>query len=147
MADTVPRGISVEEGVKNAQRMAREAFQTGRKVGQQIDISFGGPSFRQTVLEPLLQKERQITALETRLERGGRARGSDALDLRGLIARRREEYELLRCNCALNLPSKERQDLVEAYIESRRRQLYLGDASAVRRVLVWRRLAHERLSA
>lgn len=127
--------------------MAREAFAECRRLTRQLDRTFGGPDFRQSVLEPMLSKERQITALQKRLERGGSGRGTDPLDLKSLLERHRREYDLLRCNCTLNMLTPERQSQIEAYIEARRRQIYLGDAEAVRQVLVWRQMEARRLSA
>lgn len=146
MTAALPHGKSLEEGVRYAQRLAREAFSQGRLLRAELDSLFGDSDFRESVLEPMLAKERQITALKARLNRGGATRGSDVLDLKTLLDRYQKEHHLLFCNCALNVLTEERRRAVDAYVESRRRQLYLGDADAVRRVLR-NRADDQRLSA
>lgn len=133
VAEILEQGGDVHAAVRRAQGLAREAFTLSDSLNKEIDRDFGGPGFRTQQLEVLLRKERELDALRQRLMGSGKARAADqGCSLRGLLQRRMHEYTRLAAEMAKMALSGERRYRLEAYLEARRRQLYLGDAERVR---------------
>jgi hypothetical protein len=132
VAEILERGGDTDAAVRYAQRLARDAFQVSESLKGLIDRDFGGSGFRIGLLEALLHKERELDALRQRIFGGGRTRQGDQENLRGLLQRRMHEYTRLAAEIAKHPVCPERRDRLEAYLDARRRQLYLGDADRVR---------------
>ena len=126
------QGASSQEVLVAAIELSREAFQRIVGLERQIDQAFGGMSFRQGTIEPLLKKERQIEAIRARAERGGSLRTSDTANLQTLLGQRMAEYESLNFDFPWSTLSASKKILVQSYIQERREHLELGDAERVK---------------
>jgi hypothetical protein len=132
VAEILERGGDADAAVRHAQSLAREAFALSDSLKDHIDRDFGGSHFRTQQLETLLRKERELDALRLRISAGGKGRAGDH-NLTSLLQRRMREYTSLAVEIGQALPqSAERRRRLEAYLDARRRQLYLGDADRVR---------------
>ena len=129
-------GGDLDQSVRVAQNLAREAFKQVACLSSQIDESFGNWDFREGVVEPIIAKERQVEALRHRLARGGKGRNDDRSNLEALLNRRVREFEALNDLAPWDELAPEHRQKVEEYIEARRRMLYLGDADKVRSALI-----------
>lgn len=132
VAEILEQGGGTDAAVRHAQLLAREAFAVSDKLRSHIDRDFGSSQFRTEQLEGLLSRERELDALRLRLDRGGLSRQNDRGNLIGLLQRRMHEYIHLAVSIARLPFSAERRQRLQAYLEARRRQLYLGDAERVR---------------
>jgi HEPN domain-containing protein len=132
VAEILERGGDTDAAVCHAQSLAREAFCLSDSLKTSIDRDFGGSHFRTHQLESLLRKERELDALRQRIFGGGAARSGDRGNLTALLQRRMHEYTSLATEIGKQNISVERRRRLEAYLEARRRQLYLGDADRVR---------------
>lgn len=129
------RGHSLEDAVREAQTLAREAYRKARTLQQKLEENPRTRTVREDLLEPLLRKEREVIALNERVVAGGRRRTSDRCQLSALLRRRQREYEILRLEIPYHQLCREFQDVVEAYLEARRKEIYLGDAERFRRAV------------
>jgi hypothetical protein len=126
------QGANVEEVVKEAIGLSREAYRNVAQLERKLDTELGSPHFRRDKIDPLLDKERQIEAIRNRAQRGGKTRTSDTQNLNSLLGRKTREYDTLRMEfpwCDLTLNTRK---LVKDYLAERRAQLALGDAEKVR---------------
>ncbi len=131
-AEIFEKGGDLSDVVHHAQGLARAAFQESDALGAVLDKHFGCSAFRQNLLEPLLRKERELEALRERELRGGPVRTSDGSNLGSLLTRRQAEYQGIVDELqAADLAAQQKLE-VDAYLDARRRQLYLGDADRVR---------------
>ena len=108
-------------------RLSREAYGRLVVLEKQLD-----PELRKNIIDPLLDKERQIEAIRSRAARGGTLRTSDQGNLQALLKRRVSEYEALCYEFPWNSLSPQSKALVERYISERREHLTLGDSERVR---------------
>lgn len=135
VTEILKQSTDTESAIKVAQALARAAFALSERLKQVIDYQFGGPSFRIDVLDRLLRKERELDALRQRTQAGGAHRCGDPTNLNALLDQRFREYtELAQITTTYNVTKEQRQEL-EAYLDARRREIYLGDADRVRRAI------------
>lgn len=130
VAEILEKGGGTDDAVRRAQLMAREAFALSDTLKREIDRDFGS-CFRNQ-LETLLSKERELDALRQRIFGGGVGRSGDKGNLVTILQRRMHEYISLASTLGRLEVSSEQRLRLEAYLDARRRQLYLGDAERVR---------------
>lgn len=130
-ADIFERGGDLTDVVHHAQSLARVAFQESDALGNLLDKHCGS-AFRQNLLEPLLRKERELEALRERELRGGPVRTSDRGNLGSLVTRRQTEYQSIVDELQAADLAEQQKTEVDAYLDARRRQLFMGDAERVR---------------
>ncbi len=129
------QGHSLEDAVREAQSLAREAYRSARSLQCKLDGNPRTRTVREDLLEPLLRKEREVIALSERVAAGGSRRTSDSCQLSALLRRRQREYEILCLEIPYHQLCREFRGLVEAYLEARRKEIYLGDAERFRRAV------------
>ncbi len=127
------QGRNLDEAVLEAQSLARQAFSHARRLQRVLEKNPRTNTFRQEILEPLIRKEREVLALQERVNQGGSHRVSDQANLSALLRRRQREYELLRLEVPYHQLPEDLRGVVSDYLEARRREIYLGDAERFRR--------------
>lgn len=125
------QGATSQEVVQAAVKLSRDVYQHLLALEAQLDQAFGSPSFRQSSVEPLVQKSRQIEAIRSRMRQGGTLRTSDTDSLQALLNRRLAEYESLNDTFPWETLALGQRNLVKTYIHGRREHLELGDVERV----------------
>lgn len=128
----VRRGESCEEVVKAAIALSREAYKRFSSLEALLDQAVGSAQLRKDHIDPLLEKERQIEAIEARVHRGGSVRVSDSGNLANLLKRHKNEYESMQNGFPWDCLNARTRDIVTSYIEERRNHLLLGDVDRVK---------------
>lgn len=125
-------GAGIEDVLRQAVGLSRESFQRLGQYEKALDQLFGSSDFRKNQIDPLLEKERQIDAIKSRVQRGGPVRTSDRDNLGSLLRRRAQEYQEMHNQFPWSELANSTCGLITEYIQERRTHLLLGDADRVR---------------
>lgn len=126
------QGAGLDDVLKQAIKLSRESFQRLGHYENLLDQVFGSADFRKSQIDPLLDKERQIEAIKSRVQRGGPVRTSDHDNLQSLLKKRTLEYQEMHNRFPWSQLEHTTCRLITNYIEERRAHLLLGDADRVK---------------
>ncbi len=122
---------NLEGAVQQAQSLARSAHRKAEALRGLMRREPAGYELLTEVVDPLLRYEREIRALEQRIQRGGPRRvGDHSLDRR--LERCHEHFENLKERLPWEELDRELKIQIYEYVEARRREVRLGDAESVR---------------
>ena len=128
----VQRGDSCEDVVKAAIALSRDAYKKFSCLETILDQALGSAQLRKEHIDPLLDKERQIEAIQARIQRGGKVRVSDNGNLAALLKRHMREFDSLQNGFPWDSLNVQTREIVTSYIEERRNHLLLGDVERVK---------------
>lgn len=142
--EMLSQGACLQEILERAVVLSRESFHRLGRTEKMLDSLFGSDEFRRDSIDPLLDKERQIEAIQDRIRCGGPLRTSDRDSLNSLLARRIQEFRQLQNDFPWSTLEPTAHRLVSNYMGERRTYLQTGDVDRIRRAV---EEAHRALAA
>lgn len=124
-----------ETTIQEAQRLARQAHYQAEAARQVISGTEGGSFLLREVIDPLLYKEREVSALRDRLARGGPGRACDGVGLERILSSKEAAYRELVSRLDWESLPYQLKIQVSEYVQARRRAVRFGDAERIRQQL------------